>query len=143
MVEHTKGSNIYAICSALGKPKDPLRGIAFTVRKDNRNILYMNKHGSRKVLQKKLDIQHYNAVIEYVPEIHNIPADAFCRLIEKTETALHHIMVLGCRAAQRQLIGECNEWLCAYNGVDHTFAILTQFHPHDIAAEARPNRDTT
>jgi len=36
---------------------------------------YLNNHGSRKVLQWKLDIQHYDAVIEHVPGEENIPAD--------------------------------------------------------------------
>ena len=37
----------YAIYWALGK-LDDLR-IAFTIKTDHRNLLYMNKHGSRKV----------------------------------------------------------------------------------------------
>ena len=41
----------YAIYWALGKLDDLLVGIAFTIRTDHRNLLYMNNHGSRKVLQ--------------------------------------------------------------------------------------------
>ena len=52
----------YVIYWALGKLDDLLGGIAFTIKTDHRNLLYTNKHGSRKVLQWKLDIQHYNAM---------------------------------------------------------------------------------
>jgi len=53
---------------ALKKLDDLLGGIAFTIKTDHRNLLYMNNHGSRKVLQWKLDIQHYNATIDHVRE---------------------------------------------------------------------------
>jgi hypothetical protein len=46
----------YAIYWALGKLDDLLGGIAFTIRIDHRNLLSSKKHGSRKVLQWKLDI---------------------------------------------------------------------------------------
>ena len=39
----------------------------------------MNKHGSRKVIQWKLDIKNYNAMIEHAP---GNPADVFSRLVE-------------------------------------------------------------
>ena len=78
----------YAIYWALGKMDDLLGGIAFTIKTDHRNLLYMNKHGSRKVLQWKPDIQHYNAIIEHVPGTLNIPADAFSRLVEKEEATV-------------------------------------------------------
>jgi hypothetical protein len=41
----------FAIYWALGKLDDLLGGIAFIIRTDHRNLLYMNNHGSRKVLQ--------------------------------------------------------------------------------------------
>ena len=56
-------------------------GVLFTIRTDHRNQLFMNNHGSRKVLQWKLDIQHYDGTIEHVAEKDNIPADVFRRLI--------------------------------------------------------------
>ena len=46
----------FAIYWALGKLDKLLGGIAFTTRTDHRNFLYMNNHGSRKLLQWKLDI---------------------------------------------------------------------------------------
>jgi len=51
------------------------------------------------------------------------------QLMRLAEATLHHIMVLGCTAAQRQLIGDCHEWLCAHNGVDYTLTILAQYQP--------------
>ena len=68
-------------------------------------------------------------MLQHVPGTLNIPADAFSRLVEKAEATVHHIMVLGCTATQRQLITECREGLCAHNGVDRTLALLTQKHP--------------
>ena len=128
----------YAIYWALDKLDDLLGGIAFTIKTDHRNLLYMNKHGPRKVLQWKLDIQHYNAIIEHVPGNLNIPADVFSRLVEKAGTTYWSSDVRHHRAPQRQLIKECHEWLCAHNGVDRTLAILTQYHPSDTAAVAWP-----
>ena len=48
----------------------------------------MNNHGSRKVLQWTLDIQHYDATIEHVPGKANIPADVFSRLVPHYVTPL-------------------------------------------------------
>ena len=72
----------FAIYWALGKLDDLLGGIALTIRKDHRNLLYMNNHGSQRLLQWKLDIQHYDAIIEHVPSVMNTPADVFSQLIE-------------------------------------------------------------
>ena len=54
----------------------------FTIRTNHHNhLLFMNNHGYRKVLQWKLDIQHYDASIEHVAGKANIPANVFSRLI--------------------------------------------------------------
>ena len=72
-------------------------GIAFTIRTDYRNLLYMNNHGSRKVLQWKLDIQHYDAIIEHVSGVMNTSVDVFSRLVEKEMTSeVNHVMTLTC-----------------------------------------------
>ena len=104
-----------------------LGGIAFTIETDHRNLLYMNNHGSVKVLQWKLDIQHYNTTIERVPGVLNTPADVFSRLVDKAPSVdLHHIMVLKCSATQRKLIQKFHEWLCAHNGAERSIVLLTQ-----------------
>jgi len=59
-------------------------GVRFTIRTDHRNLLYLNNRGSRKVLKWKLDIKHYDAIIEYVPGELNIPADVLSRLVSNT-----------------------------------------------------------
>ena len=46
----------YAIYWALKKLDDLLGGIRFTIQTDHRNLFYLNNHGSRKILQWKLDI---------------------------------------------------------------------------------------
>ena len=64
-------------------------GNTITIRTDHRNLLFMNQYGSRKVLQWKLDIQHYNAIIEHVPGKANIPADIFSRQIIRAPPYLY------------------------------------------------------
>ena len=56
----------FVIYWTLKKLDDLVGGVRFTIRTDHRNLLYLNNHGSRKVLQWKLDIQHYDAIIEHV-----------------------------------------------------------------------------
>ena len=63
-----------------------------------------------KVLQWKLDIQHYDSVIEHIPGEKNIPADVFSRLVPKpTNAILIQILVLQCTDTQRALIKENHE----------------------------------
>ena len=84
----------YAIYLALLRLDDLVGGVHFTIRTDHRNLLFMNNHGSRKVLQWKLDIQHYDATIEHVPGKANIPADVFSRLVLRpTSLEVNHILV--------------------------------------------------
>jgi len=44
-------------------------------------------HSLHNMVSDALDIQHYDAVIEYVPIEQNIPADVFSRLIPKPDEA--------------------------------------------------------
>jgi len=88
VVHHWKGPR------AFKKLNDLLGGIRFTIRTDHRNLLYLNNHGFRKVLQWKLDIQHYNAVVEHFTGEQNFPADVFSRLVTKPdEASLHQILI--------------------------------------------------
>jgi len=104
----------FAIYWTVGRLDDLLGGIAFTIRTHHRNLLYLNNNGLRKVLQWKLDIQHYNAIIEHVPGALNVPTDVFSRLVvEDAPTTLSHIMVLTCSMEQRQIIQGHHEWMCA------------------------------
>ena len=52
----TMGKEAYAIYWALLRLDDLVGGVHFTIRTDHRNLLFMNNHGSRKVLQWMLDI---------------------------------------------------------------------------------------
>ena len=97
MVPKLGEKEAYAIYWALLRLDDLIGGIPFTIRTDHRNLLFMNQQGSCKVLQWKLDIQHYNAIIEHVPGKANIPADIFSRQIIKAPTLpLFHILTLHC-----------------------------------------------
>ena len=130
----------FAIYWALKKLDDLVGGVRFTIRTDHRNLHYLNNHGSRKVLQWKLDIQHYDAIIEHVPGELNVPADVFSRLVSKAPVpVLNQIVILQCTDAQRILIKECHEWLHAHYGVDRTILHLTQRHPKETSADKWPH----
>jgi hypothetical protein len=131
----------YAIYWALGKLDDLLGGIVFTrfIRTDHHNLLYMNNHGSRKVLQWKLDIQHYDAIIEHVTGVMNTPANVFSRLVEKEMTSeVNHVTTLTCSVTQREIIKHHHEWLCDHNGVDRTLALMTQRYPEETSTAQWP-----
>ncbi len=120
----------YAIYWALLRLDDLVGGVHFTIRTDHRNLLFMNNHGSRKVLQWKLDIQHYDATIEHVPGKANIPADVFSRLvIRPTPIDVHHILILQCTPTQRGLIERFHTYLYAHWGVKKTLALMIQHAP--------------
>ena len=120
----------YAIYWALLRLDDLIGGIPFTIRTDHRNLLFLNNHGSRKVLQWKLDIQHYNATIEHVPGKANIPADVFSRLVARpSDVPVFHILTLQCSATQRELIHKYHSYLYAHHGVDKTIALMIQYEP--------------
>ena len=81
----------------------------------------MNNHGSQKVLQWKLDIQHYDAIIEHVAGVTNTLADVFSRLVETDiMVEVNHVMILTCSAMPWDIIRRHHEWLCAHNGFDRT-----------------------
>ena len=95
----------YAIYWALLRIDDPVGGVHFSIRTDHRNLLFMNNHGSLKMLQCKLDKQHYDETIEHVPGKTNIPADVFSRLVARPQpVSIHHVLVLQCSPTQRDLI---------------------------------------
>jgi transposase InsO family protein len=138
----------YAIHWALLRLDDLIGGVPFTIRTDHRNLLFMNNHGSRKVFQWKLDIQHYDATIEHVPGKANIPADVFSRLVVRPggevptpspNTQVNHIVTLDCTAAQRSLIEKFHAYLYAHHGVERTIALMVQHAPTETSATAWPN----
>ena len=93
----------------------------------------MNNYGSRKVPQWKLDIQHYNAMIEHVKDVLlNTPVDVFSRLVEKY-TTVSHIMILKCSEAHRGLIKKFHKLQFAHSGVERTIALLTQHCPEETS----------
>ena len=92
----------------------------------------MNNHGSRKVLQWKLDIQHFDATIEHVPGKANVPADVFSRLVVRhTSIPIHHILGLQCTSTQRNLIERFHTYLYAHWGVETTLALMVHHSPNE------------
>ena len=59
--------------------------------------LLLNNHGYQKVLQWKLDLQHYDTIIEHIPGEENILADVFSRLVQNqhlTKSWLYSVWIL-------------------------------------------------
>jgi len=80
---------------------------------DHRNLLFMNNHCSHKVLQWKLDIQHYDDTIDHVP----CKLDVFSRLVVRPQpVSLHHVLLLQCSPTRRKLIERLHANLYAHWG---------------------------
>jgi hypothetical protein len=77
----TPEQEAYAIFYALRKWNHLLQDVKFTLQTDHRNLLYMNRlDSSAKVRRWKMLIQEYDFMIEHIPGVNNIVADAFSRL---------------------------------------------------------------
>ena len=77
----TPEQEAYAIFYALRKWNHLLQDVKFTLQTDHRNLVYMNRtDSSAKVRRWKMLIQEYDFVIEHIPGVRNIVADAFSRL---------------------------------------------------------------
>ena len=64
--------------------------VRVTICTDYRQLLSMNNHDSRKVLQWKLDVQHYDATIEHIAGKAKILTDVFSRVVVRpTPVHLH------------------------------------------------------
>ena len=123
---------VYAIYWALLRLDDLVGGVHFTVRTDHYNLLFKNIHGSRNVLQWKLDIQHYDATKEHVAGKDNIPADVLNRLIVRPEPVqLHHVLTLQCTLTQRTLIERFHTHLHTHWGVEKTITLMMQHEPYE------------
>jgi transposase InsO family protein len=132
----------YAIYYALTKLEDLLGGgVEFTIRTDHSNLLFLNQYGSRKVLNWKLAIQHFNCTIEHIPGKLNIPADTFSRLVPREEAiTVNTILTLRCSSRQYEIIQLYHTHQFAHWGVNRTTELLIQHHPDkdEISPEKWP-----
>ena len=76
----TPEKECYAIFHTLHKLDYLLHDIPFVIRTDHRNLTFLNKNGSPKVIRWKLDIQEFDFQIEYIPGPDNVEADEFSRM---------------------------------------------------------------
>jgi hypothetical protein len=76
----TPEKECYAIYYAMRKLDYLLRDRQFLLRTDHRNLTFLNKNSSPKVIRWKLEIQEYDFKIEYIPGPLNIEADALSRM---------------------------------------------------------------
>ncbi len=76
----TPEKECYAIYYAMRKLDYLLRDKQFLLRTDHRNLTFLNKNSSPKVIRWKLEIQEYDFKIEYIPGPLNIEADALSRM---------------------------------------------------------------
>ena len=125
----------YAIYYALQKLEDLLGGVQFTLRTDHNNLIFMNQNGSRKVLNWKLSIQHFNFFIEHIKGVDNIPADVFSRLVPRTGLIVNNIVLSRCTTRQHDLIKACHEHHYAHWGVQKTLNLLKSYHPEETSKD--------
>jgi transposase InsO family protein len=117
-------------------------GVPFTLRTDHKNLQYLNQSGSRKVLNWKLAIQHYNCHIEHIKGVDNIPADTFSRLVQREDRlTVNTILTLRCSQEQYAMIKRYHTHQFAHWGVDRTMELLIQQHPNqeEISHDQWPN----
>ena len=76
----------------------------------------MKQNSSRKVLNWKLSIQHFNFFIEHINGVDNIPADVFSRLVPRTRLIGNNIVLSRCTTRQHDLIKTCYEHHYAQGG---------------------------
>jgi RNase H-like domain found in reverse transcriptase len=65
----------FAIFTCLMKWEHHLRDVKFTLMTDHKNITFLNKHPSQKVMRWKLAIQEYDFDIIHIPGKDNIVAE--------------------------------------------------------------------
>ena len=98
----------------------------------------MNQNGSRKVLNWKLSIQHFNFFIEHIKGVDNIPADVFSRLVPRTGLIVNNIVLSRCTTRQHDLIKACHEHHYAHWGVQKTLNLLKSYHPEETSKDLWP-----
>ena len=99
----------------------------------------MNQNGSRKVLNWKLSIQHFNFFIEHIKGVDNIPADVFSRLVPRTGLIVNNIVLSRCTTRQHDLIKACHEHHYAHWGVQKTLNLLKSYHPEETSKDLWSN----
>ena len=76
----TTEKECYAIYYSIRKLDYLLRDRHFTLRTDHRNLTFMNKNSSPKVIRWKLEVQEYDFNLEYIPGPENVEADMLSRM---------------------------------------------------------------
>jgi len=72
----------FAINAGFNACRDLLLGHPLILRADNRNLLYMRKGESKKMLAWSLHLGDYNFAIDHIAGKENVVADALSRLHE-------------------------------------------------------------
>jgi hypothetical protein len=130
----------FAVYYALLKFEDLLGGVRFTIRTDHNNLLYLNNAGSRKVLNWKLSIQHFDCVWEHIKGPNNIVADHFSRQVDKPDPLSVHVLAPAlCSPHQTQLIQQGHEYQFAHWGVNKTIDLLIKLFPDDVTLDRWPH----
>ena len=74
----------FAIFYSLRKWEHLVRDVKFTLFTDHKNLTYLTKDPSPKVMRWRMAVQDYDFDIAYIPGEKNIIADAFSRLCNRT-----------------------------------------------------------
>jgi len=77
---HTITQEAFAIYAGVNACRDLLLGHLFLLQTDHRNLLYMRKSESKKILAWSLHLGDFNFIIEHIAGKENVVADALSRL---------------------------------------------------------------
>jgi hypothetical protein len=75
----------YAIFKAITKWRNFLLGSEFIVYTDHRNLTYILKHESKKILRWRLALQEFSFLIYHIPGKDNVEADILSRLYDRNK----------------------------------------------------------
>ena len=75
----------YAIFKAITKWRSFLLGSEFIVYTDHRNLTYILKHESKKILRWRLALQEFSFLIYHIPGKDNVEADILSRLFDRNK----------------------------------------------------------
>ena len=75
----------YAIFKAITKWRSFLLGSEFIVYTDHRNLTYILKHKSKKILRWRLALQEFSFLIYHIPGKDNVEADLLSRLFDRNK----------------------------------------------------------
>jgi cleavage and polyadenylation specificity factor subunit 1 len=126
----------YAIFYALRKWEQHLRDVHFTVYTDHKNLTYIDKELTPKIVRWKLAVQEYKFDVVHIPGEQNVVADALSRLCTKNVDKDVEMREDSIKASLHSLVvaPELNDWIYDQAGEEQTRDLYWLDAEDDIAA---------